>query len=168
MAALGAVLIPQVSRRQRDGHAAAISTSVSAVRSAILEFRKGVGRYPSRVEHLSTLPVAGTTDLCGRNVPVTWSAVWKGPYLQQVVTAAGVPIRDATLQNTLRRDPPTLAGGLLADLLIDVTGVDQEVADIVEAAFDPDPPNLATGTIRWTATGGGQGTLTLVMPIRGC
>jgi prepilin-type N-terminal cleavage/methylation domain-containing protein len=167
MAVLATVLIPQVVRRQRDGYAAAIATSISGVRSAAYEFRKGVGRYPSQIAHLATLPNAGTTDLCGRTVPVDWASTWKGPYLQQAVTTAGVAIRDATMLNALRRVPAT-AATVLADVFIDVVNVDQEVADIVEAAFDPAPGNFTTGMIRWTATGGGQGTLSLVTPVRGC
>lgn len=166
---LGAVLVPQFVQRQRDGMAAAIASNITAVRAAALEFRKATGRYPSQILQLTTQPVSGTSlDLCGRTMVVDFATLWRGPYLQQAVTTAGVPIRDAIVQNTIRRNPTTLAGGVIAELLIDVTNVDQTVANVLETSLDSGA-SLTTGTIRWVAVGStGQGTLTLSMPVRGC
>ncbi|MEX2179708.1 MAG: type II secretion system protein [Gemmatimonadaceae bacterium] len=167
IAALGAVLVPQVVQRLRDGQAAAIANNLNGIRTALLEYRKAIGRYPSQLAYLATQPTPGATDLCARNVPIDWSAMWRGPYLQQAIGASGVSVRDATILNALRREPATIPLGLLANLFIDVTSVDQDVAEIIERSFDP-TVDFAAGTIRWVATGGGQGTLSLVMPVRGC
>ena len=167
IALLAAVMVPQVSQRQRDGQAAAIANNLAGIRTAILEYRKAIGRYPSQLAHLTTQPPAGASDLCARAMPFDFSVIWRGPYLQQVVGAGGIRVRDATILNTIRRNPATLAGGTLAELLIDVTNVDQDVANILEQNFDS-AVNLAAGTVRWTSTGSGQGTLTLMMPVRGC
>jgi hypothetical protein len=166
---LGAVLVPQLAQRQRDGVVAAIAGNVSAIRQGALEFRKATGRYPSQIAQLTAQPVSGSSlDLCGRTMVVDFATLWRGPYLAQVVTSGGIPIRDAVIQNTIRRNPATLAAGTLAELLIDVTNVDQAVANRIEASMDSGS-DLTTGTIRWTASGSsGQGTLTLMMPVRGC
>jgi prepilin-type N-terminal cleavage/methylation domain-containing protein len=166
VALLGAVVVPQITRRQRDGQAAAIASSLGAIRTAILEFRKSVGRYPSQLAHLSTLPTAGATDLCGRVVPFVWSGVWRGPYVQRAIGSGGVLVRDAVILNAIRRNPPTSAT-TLADLLLDVTNVDQSVAEIIDQNLDP-TLDLNAGSVQWVSTGSGQGTLTLAMPIRGC
>ena len=167
MALLGAVLIPQVTQRLRDGQAAAIANNISSIRIAVTEFRKSVGRYPSQLAHLSTQPSVGAADLCGRVVPTDWATIWRGPYLAQVVGASGIAVSDAIVLNQIDRNPATLAGGTLAELLINVTNVDQAVAGVIERNLDSSF-DLNAGTIRWVATGSDQGTLTLAMPVRGC
>jgi len=167
MAILSAVLIPQIVQRQRSGRAAAIASNITAIRTAALEFRKAVGRYPSQVAHLSTLPAVGSTDLCGRVVPFDFGPVWQGPYIQQTVTASGIRVGDATIQNAIGRNPATLAGGVLANLLINVSDVDLQVAMVIENAMDS-AVDLAAGTIRWANVADDRGTLTMVVPVRGC
>jgi hypothetical protein len=60
--------------------------------------------------------------------------------------------------------PATVAGTLSGLLYFDVPGVDREVADALEAAFDGNG-DFAGGTITWTAA---TGTLSYAMPVRGC
>lgn len=167
IAMLAAIITPSVLRRQVDGEAASVAQSLSAIRNALFDFRKAIGRYPSQIAHLSTLPVAGATDLCARNVPIDWDAAWRGPYLARTVGTSGLPAGNGTILNAIRRDPATLPGGTLANMFLDVVNIDQKIAVIVEASFDPST-DFTTGTIRWASTAGELGTLSMAIPIRGC
>jgi prepilin-type N-terminal cleavage/methylation domain-containing protein len=166
---LGAVLLPQLVGRVRQGSAAAVAASLDAAVQGIHTFRQDVGRYPADLSLLSAMPASGARDACDGLIPPGFYERWRGPYLQRTVTASGIPIGSSTLAPALRRDPaaasPAAPAGLL---LLDVAGVDSVVAAELERRFDPDY-HLGAGTIRWvSAPGTGQGVLTYALPVRGC
>ena len=164
IALLAGVLIPAVLSRLDSGQATSLATNLTALDEAIGTFRRDVGRYPSQLVHLGTAPAVGTVDTCNRVIPNV--AAWNGPYLARAVTSAGIRSGNSTIQNAIARSPTTFSS--TGTMLINVSDVDQLVAEELERSFDT-TVDYAAGAIRWTAVGGsGMGTLTYATSIRGC
>jgi prepilin-type N-terminal cleavage/methylation domain-containing protein len=166
MALLAAVLYPTVGAQLRQGQSTALANQLDNLRQAIANYRQNVQRFPNLLTQLTTQPVAGALDLCGTALPAANMALWRGPYITQVIAASGMPVGDATIQNAITRVP---AGGVgqPGTLQITVVNVENDSADDLERQFDGNN-NLATGTILWTLVGGSLGTLTFQIPVRGC
>lgn len=165
LALLAMVLVPQLLSRLTGGQATALASSLSAVSTGVESFRGDIGRYPSTLVHLSDEP-SSADDLCDRSIPANLLSNWSGPYLNRRITTSGIVSGNSTIQATLRREPETYSG--FGDLLIDAAGVDLDVAQELEEAFDGNG-NLSSGTIRWAADeAANRGTLSYAIPVRGC
>jgi prepilin-type N-terminal cleavage/methylation domain-containing protein len=167
LAVLAAMLYPTAAGQLRQGQSTAIANQLDNLRQAIANYRQNVQRFPSQLTQLTTIPPgSGANDLCGTALPGANIALWRGPYITQVILAAGMPVGDATIQNAITRVP---AGGVGQPgiLQITVANVDNDYADDLERQFDGNA-NFATGTITWTATTGTLGTLVFQIPVRGC
>jgi general secretion pathway protein G len=169
VAVLAALLIPAVAGRVRDGQTSALAQSLDALSHAITAYRIDVRRYPTRLQDLTTPPPVGTTeDPCGRVVPAAFLDNWRGPYLPVAVTAAGLRVGDATVQDELTADPGGFGINSVGYLLIEVEGVDEETAISLDDAFDGGDGS-EDGGVRWaTPSSSGQVTLTYGIRIRGC
>lgn len=167
IAILGAVLVASLARRPADAQAAAIARTLDALGEGVLEYRTDVRRYPSGLRHLSTPPPNGTTDLCGRPLPAPFRASWRGPYVGRVIPAAGFPVGDARVDEAVETEPATFTPGTSGLLVFTVVDVDSVVAIDLEHDYDA-TEDLGAGTVRWTATGAGQGTLRYALPVTGC
>lgn len=165
IAALAAVILAQVVGGVRGARGAVLAQDLDALNQALVSYRAHVGRYPPTLAYLSAQPPAGATDVCGRLLPAEAIAAWRGPYVQRVLPAAGIPSADATIQLALQRVPADPVAYPVAELRITATGVEQSIADRLEREIDG-AIDFATGTIRWTAAAGG--TLTFAVPVRGC
>lgn len=164
IALLAGVLIPAVLSRLDSGQAATLASNLNALDEAIGTFRHDVGRYPSQLVYLATAPPVGAEDTCDRVIPNV--AAWNGPYLARSITTAGIRSGNSTIQNTIGRDPETFTS--TGTMLVNVSDVDQQVAEELERSFDT-TVDYAAGAIRWVAVGGsGMGTLTYATSIRGC
>jgi prepilin-type N-terminal cleavage/methylation domain-containing protein len=166
LAVLAAMLYPTAAGQLRQGQSTAIANQLDNLRQAIANYRQNVQRFPNLLTQLTTQPIAGALDLCGTALPAANMALWRGPYVTQVIQAGGMPVGDAMVQNAVTRVP---AGGVgqPGTLQITVADVDNDYADDLERQFDGNA-NLATGTITWTATTGTLGTLVFQIPVRGC
>lgn len=165
IAGLAVVIVPQLISRLTQGETASLLTTMSNVVDATQAFRSDVGRYPRRIGLLTSPLGSGDKDSCGNNIPDV--SAWRGPYLQRAAPASGLVTPGGVVADTLRRDPPTMSSGSYGVLYIDARGVDQAVAAAIQAEVDADN-DFAAGSIRWTATGAGQGTLSFGVPVRGC
>lgn len=165
---LAAVLLPQTVGRLSRGETAALANNLQSITGSIQRFRDDVGRYPDSLTHLAAL-ASGRRDLCGRIISAADHARWSGPYLNRQLPAAGLPSGTSVISAKLTRDPATITGGITAaNMTVTVRGVDLEVANEMEAAFDGNA-NPAEGTVRWAADEGpSRGTLRYVLPISGC
>lgn len=147
LAVLTAALVPMLMSKVRDARRAALSQSLLAISQGVAEYRKAVTRYPPTLTVLTVAPTTGTTDACGpaNFVSAINAANWRGPYLSREMVASGLKMADGTVQNALRR----IVSGPSTYLLIDVAGVETDVAIAMEAEYDgnTDPVN---GTIRYT------------------
>jgi prepilin-type N-terminal cleavage/methylation domain-containing protein len=167
LAVLAAMLYPTAAGQLRQGQSTALANQLDNLRVAIANYRTNVQRFPSQLTQLTAVPPgSGANDLCGTALPAANIALWRGPYITQVILATGMPVGDATIQNAITRVP---AGGVgqPGTLQITVADVDNDYADDLERQFDGNA-NFATGTITWTATTGTLGTLVFQVPVRGC
>jgi prepilin-type N-terminal cleavage/methylation domain-containing protein len=158
---IAGAMVPQVMSRLRQGESATLAQNLSALTAASYAFQKDVGRFPGRLEYLAMQPAAAVSSCQAGIANLTG---WKGPYLARQIPATGLVSGPYVISNTPRRVPATIAGTVSGLLYFDVPGVDREVADALEAAFDGNG-DLAGGTITWAAA---TGTLSYAMPVRGC
>ena len=164
---LAGTILPEVMSRLGQGQGAALVTNIDGFKDAIAAFRSDTGRYPQRLSQLSTPLRSSSRDLCGNLIPD--SSVWQGPYIDRTIDpAAGFVVGGAVIADSLRRSPANVSpSSRFGTLTIVATGVEQAVATDLEGAVDGNA-NLATGTLQWSATGGGVGELRYGVPIRGC
>lgn len=168
IAVLAAVLIPVVLGRIDQGRSAALGQTLDALGDAIQSYRADVRRYPTQLRNLVTPPDAGLQDLCGQTVPAQFRSEWRGPYIRRSVEASGIAVGDAVVLDTLELDPAgpyTVATN--GHIVIVAEDVDSRVAAQVESAFDRGD-DFTAGTVRFSPTSSGQGTLRYRMPVRGC
>lgn len=167
VAVLAAALVTTLARRPSDAQGAALARTFDVLVEGILDYRTDVRRYPPELRHLATPPPDGTTDLCGRTLPAQFRSSWQGPYVGRVLPAAGFPVGDARVENDLETEPASITPDSPGLLIIVTRDVDRDVAIDLEHDYDT-TEDLTDGTIRWTATGAGQGTLEYALPITGC
>lgn len=167
LAALAAVVGRNVASTTQSGRSAALAESLDGLRRSIYAYRGDVRRYPTNLTQLSTQPAAGATDLCGRDVPPTFLANWRGPYTGQTVTGSGIPVGDALILDALE-GPAGQGIETSGTLFIVVEDVDEAIAAALERSYDGEPLDFGSGTIRWTDAGGGIGTLRFGIAISGC
>jgi len=168
VALLTAVIIPTVGGRLRQSQATAIGDELTNLTTAINAYRQNVLKYPNKLDLLTNTPVAGTSlDICGSAMVATNVSKWQGPYLARpITTGTDFPVGDATVNDQLVRNPSGVQTGVgLLQIKIDV--VDTVAAVALEAQFDGNA-DFTTGSILWTRTNPGVGTLTYSIPIRGC
>jgi prepilin-type N-terminal cleavage/methylation domain-containing protein len=166
IALIVAALFPTLMPRLRGGQVSAVASQLDYLRIAISNYRQDVRRYPRRLRELTYQLAAGDLDACGAPVSAANRARWNGPYVSRVIDG-DFPAGDATIRDTLTRDPPTTSSGPLANLQVVVTNVDSAVARELERQFDGND-DFAAGSILWTPAGGAHGVLRLQTPITGC
>lgn len=162
IALVAGFIMTRMVGRTVDGEAAALSRNLASVGDAVTAFRNDVRRYPSELSYLTTKPGNGTTDSCGSALPARFRTYWRGPYTERSISTAGITSGTSVIRNALTRVVP-------ADtvLRISVEEVDQGVAELVDRSFEVSP-NLSAGSVQWLDAGGGRGTLTYDLPVRGC
>jgi type II secretory pathway pseudopilin PulG len=159
-------VVPMVARRLSDGEAGSVASTLDALRNGILEYRADVRRYPTHVRYLSAAP-GSAVDICGQTVPASFISGWKGPYINRSIGTSGILISDMTVLDSIVRTPATFTSSTTGELAIRVDNVDSTVARRIERDQDA-TLDFAAGTIRWAQTSGTRGTLSLVLPARGC
>jgi prepilin-type N-terminal cleavage/methylation domain-containing protein len=162
IAMLAAAIYPTALGQIRSSQASALASQLDNLREAIVDFRENVTHYPQTLTQLTTSPLSGN-DIC--NNPIANPALWRGPYMAANIIGS-FPVGDATVQNTLVRNPPGQFPTGSGFIQINVTAVDTLVAASLERQFDGNALNYATGTILWQPVTGG--TLVFQIPIKGC
>lgn len=168
MAALAAIITPQLAGRLTDGEAGALSQNLTTLSTGMQRFRNDVGRYPDSIQHLVSLP--GTArDVCGNLLPAAFRAEWSGPYLTRTVAVNGIVSGTSTILRDITRVPTTSSPSApVGTLTLRADGVDRVTADAIEADFDGNA-NLDAGTIEWdVGSDPSRGTLLYNIPVRGC
>jgi type II secretory pathway pseudopilin PulG len=159
-----AVMLPTVTRRISDGEASSISSTLDALRQGVLEYRADVRRYPTHLRYLTAAP-GSAVDICNQTVPSSFLSGWKGPYVNRTITTGGLVVGDMTVLDSIGRT--TFTSSTTGDLSIRVQDVDSVAARRIEREQDA-TPDFSAGAIRWVQTSGTRGTLSLIVPARGC
>ena len=164
---MAAAMYPTIMGRLHRAQAAALGNQLAAHTEALAKYRENVGRYPNRLRQLTTQPGTGARDLCLAVIPNALLSRWRGPYLDRAIEADSIKVGDATVLDTLFRDPVGGTGqpGLLRILAINVDSIP---AAELERALDGNA-NFAAGNVMWFASLFGlNGLLIYNVPIRGC
>lgn len=165
---LAAAVYPTVMGRLQRAQAAALASQLENYREALEHFRENVGRYPNRLRLLTTEPVSGARDICLGTIPNGFLPRWRGPYLNSAIVADSIKVGDATLLDTLFRDPVNTSGGQPGVLRIVAINVDSVPAAELERRFDGNA-NFLAGNVMWfPILFGLPGLLIYNVPIRGC
>ncbi|HET9424227.1 MAG TPA: type II secretion system protein [Gemmatimonadaceae bacterium] len=162
IALLAAAVYPTIMPRLRSAQVSAIASQLDNLRIAIGTYRQDVRRHPRRLYQLTHALPPGDLDACGAPVSFVNRNRWDGPYIARSIDG-DFPAGDATIRDTLVRNPPTTGGGPLGQLQILVTDVDSATASAVDRQFDGNN-DFANGSILWVPAG----TLTFQFPISGC
>jgi general secretion pathway protein G len=166
IALLTAVIIPTVGGRLRQSQASAIADELTSLTTAINAYRQNVLKYPLKLDLLTNTPTTASQDICGTLMVAANINKWQGPYLARPITTdTDFPVGDATVNDLLVRNPSSGAGVGTLQIKMDV--VDTVAAVALESQYDGNA-DFTSGSILWTRTNPGVGTLTYLMPIRGC
>lgn len=168
IATLSAVLYPAIMNKLTEARAAAIAQTLDGINQAVQNYRGNVGRFPRTLGQLSTKPPTGALNLCNDTVPNVNVNQWRGPYASRTFVSAGTQVGDGTVQDVIRRVPPTGAS-TFGVAYVDVMNVDSAVASRLERTFDGDNTLNASGTIQWLPDPAGNvGRVSFGIPVRGC
>ena len=168
MGIFAAAIYPTVMGRLQKAQAAALAAQLEHYRDALGRYRENVGRYPNNLRQLTMAPASGARDICLGTIPAGFLPRWRGPYLSSSVVADSIRVGDATVLDTLFREPVNTAGGQPGLLRIIAVNVDSVPAMELERQFDGNA-NLLAGNVMWFPTLFGlNGLLIYSVPIRGC
>lgn len=179
---LGATLVPHViasvDRSRVDQAAATLQAMVDGTTRFNRDVRpfNDTKPFPGSLSQLTT-PIASASasslDICGSQYSVARANAWKGPYINRVVPAGGVPISIGTAQDAFVLVTEPVGDQTATLLAVEVTGVTIEQAQALNLRVDGDEPTTpeALGTVRWTPPAGdGEGLVTLqyLRPVPTC
>ena len=159
-----AIVVPMVARRLDEGKAGTLASTLDALRHGVLEYRADVRRYPTHLRYLAAAP-GSAVDICNQTVPSSFLAGWRGPYIDRSMTTSGLLVGGMTVLDSIGR--VAFTSSTTGDLTIRVTDVDSTIARRIEREQDV-TADFAAGAIRWTQTSQSEGTLSLIIPARGC
>jgi prepilin-type N-terminal cleavage/methylation domain-containing protein len=148
IAVLAAVVMPTIRGRLQDGYEDALVGELSSLASAINAYRQDVGHYPPQLDYLTRLP-ASPDDFCGRNLSVSDSAKWRGPYVSRIIapTASYTVFQEDSVQDALARPV-----GNANVIQIVINGADTATARQVDLKIDG-VADKAAGTLLWSVNG---------------
>ena len=152
-----AIVAPNATRLLNRGGARASAESLENLATSLLAFRENVGNFPLRPIHLSAPITTADRNACGVLYTNGDVQQWRGPYVDRLLTAGGIPLPIGTLKDSIYVAGSTMVMTVLAVANDDALEIDQQV-DGGDGA--------AGGTVRWT--GGASVTLRYLVPAAGC
>lgn len=97
VAILAAVVVPTVTNQISKGDDSNLTSNVASLRTGITAFVSDVRKFPSRLQHLLTQPVATDDDVTGGDYGTLAVSRWRGPYQTGSLAAAGAGATDSVL-----------------------------------------------------------------------
>lgn len=88
VAILAAVVVPTVTNQIGKGDDANIQSNVASLRTGITAFVSDARKFPSRLQHLLTQPIATDDDITGGDFGTLAVSRWRGPYQTGSLQAA--------------------------------------------------------------------------------
>ena len=97
VAILAAVVVPTVTNQIGKGDDSNLTSNVASLRTGITAFVSDVRKFPSRLQHMLTQPVAADDDITGGDYGALAVSRWRGPYQTGSLQAAGAGATDSVL-----------------------------------------------------------------------
>lgn len=97
VAILAAVVVPTVTNQISKGDDSNLTSNVASLRTGITAFVSDVRKFPSRLQHLLTQPVATDDDVTGGDYGALAVGRWRGPYQTGSLAAAAANATDSVL-----------------------------------------------------------------------
>ena len=160
---IATIVVPVWTRSRATERVDRADRELKALTDALDTFADEVGEWPASLAQLVTPIQAGDADVCGQAYNGGERASWAGPYLSRPVGASGVPVGVGTAAPELTR----FDSGEIDYIGVAVDGVELGDVEALDRQVDGDG-DPGSGTVRWTAAGGGQVTLTWMIPIPAC
>ena len=110
VAVLAAIVVPTVTNQISKGDDTNLATNIADIRTSMTAFVSDARKYPSRLQNMTTVPLATDLDLFGGQFGAAAVARWKGPYLSTSLKA---------LSNTLKTDSIFIGLAYAVDSLAD-------------------------------------------------
>ena len=97
VAILAAVVVPTVTNQISKGDDSNLTSNVASLRTGITAFVSDVRKFPSRLQHLLTQPIATDDDITGGDYGALGVSRWRGPYQTGSLQAAAANATDSVL-----------------------------------------------------------------------
>jgi prepilin-type N-terminal cleavage/methylation domain-containing protein len=78
---LAAIVVPTVTNQIGKGDDTNLQTNSTSIRTGITAFVSDVRRFPGRIQHLHSAPLATDLDVAGNAYGAAAVARWRGPYM---------------------------------------------------------------------------------------
>lgn len=97
VAILAAVVVPTVTNQISKGDDSNLTSNVASLRTGITAFVSDVRKFPGRLQHLLTQPLATDDDVTGGDYGALAVGRWRGPYQTGSLAAAAANATDSVL-----------------------------------------------------------------------
>jgi len=174
IAVVGAVMIPVTYHRLQVSRAEALVSEMENIQTGIQLFQRDVGRYPYRIDYLTTLfdpSPSGIRDVCTAAISAANQAKYRGPYLSKPLQAVdplnGTPNDYARIASGDSVYTILSAGALGTGRYLQITlrGPSRAITILMDSVADGNV-DAAAGRLRYvTPTTAEVNVLTWVFPI---
>jgi prepilin-type N-terminal cleavage/methylation domain-containing protein len=174
IATVGAIMIPVTYHRFQVTRAEALVSEMENIQTGIQLFQRDVGRYPYRIDYLTTLfdpSPSGIRDVCTAVISAANQAKYRGPYLSkpiQAIDPLNSPANDYAKVASGDSVLTLLAAGTLGTgryLQITLKGPSQAITMLMDSVADGIVSSTA-GRLRYVTPTTPEGNvLTWVVPI---
>jgi prepilin-type N-terminal cleavage/methylation domain-containing protein len=166
---LAAIVVPTVTNQISKGDDTNIQTNSASIRTGITAFVSDARRFPGRLQHIVTQPVAADLDIAGGAYGAAVVSRWRGPYMSGSLRAhvSTSPIDSinwslAYAIDSLSDTSYTAANGFVGLTLGGIAS--NAVAMHIDSLIDGGT-GQTLGNLRWNLTAGAptNGRLTLLL-----
>ncbi len=140
---LAAVIVPHAVRSADKARIETAATALQNISDAIDDFGDDVRELPGDLRHLVEPLSAGQRDCAGQTYSGAERGRWRGPYLNRLVPATGLPVAIGTALLPIVPDTST------DNARIQIPNVLEDDAIALNELVDGDG-NRSSGTVRWT------------------
>ena len=149
IATLAAVLLPALTGPIAKGDTARAAEDLLAVQTAVTAFVSDVRRYPSELDHLTSVVSTTDVDIESSTYPDNLVRKWKGPYLSKQLTAGNL---ETSLGGDIQGLFTKVNDGGSNFLAVHIAGLSQTSFDKLDEVID-ETANSSTGLLRYNASG---------------
>lgn len=167
VAVLAAVVVPTVTSQIGKGDDANLQSSVSGLRTAITAFASDLRKFPSRLQHVVTQPLATDVDVKGTQYGAPAVARWRGPYQTGSLKAAGATAQDSILFGLAYAVDSIADTAFVApfrgNLGLFLGGVTSDAAALRIDSLIDGGTGAGAGSLRWVGSPPTGGRMTLLL-----
>lgn len=149
IATLAAVLLPALTGQISKGDTTRAAEDLLAVQTGVTAFVSDVRRYPSELDHLTSLVSTSDVDILSSTYPTNLVGKWKGPYLSKRLTNGDL---ETSLGGDIKGTFVKVADAGSNFLAVQIAGISTNDFNKLDEIIDEEA-NSSTGLLRYNASG---------------